>query len=279
MERALELTPEDDTVARARRLRRLGEILAFSADMQTGAATVAEAVDLLRAEIERESSPEHREAATRGYARAAASLGEIQLEQLRFADTRALVNEALERVAVEDEGVVRLLILRGHATVALENDVETGSADSARALGLARRLEDPALELEAQAWLARMHIPYATALVVVDWARVERFAKELGRWSTVAGAIESQAMHALVDDRPNDVFPHADRLTEPRGRRSGGIRGLGRLPPYGSTAHPRGLGRGPRRRRSRHPARRRQRVSPRLRPDLDGAPAARFGPA
>jgi hypothetical protein len=201
-------------IPRARRLRRLGEIVAFSADMQAGATAVAEAVSLLNAEIERESAREHREAAMRGYARAAASLAEIQLEQLRFADARTLVNEALERVAVEDEGVARLLILRGHATVALENDVETASADSTRALALARRLEDPGLELEAQAWLARMHIPYKTALAAVDWPHVERFAKELGRWSTVAGAIAAEALHALVDDRPNDVFPQADRLSD-----------------------------------------------------------------
>jgi predicted ATPase len=207
LRRSLELT-EDAPLDRARRLHALGELVAFSADMEAGAQAVEEAVELARPFAERGE----REAVAL-HASACASLAAIFIEQLRFEEARSVVDGALVHAPPLEGGTARLLIFRAHSRLALTNEAEPALADAARAQAIAQALDDPELELEARAWFARLHIPHAE-LVQADWTDVERQARELGRWTTAAAAVERQAVVELAGDSVASVLPLADRLQQ-----------------------------------------------------------------
>jgi class 3 adenylate cyclase/tetratricopeptide (TPR) repeat protein len=204
LERAVDLTAAGAPLDRGRRLRRLGEITAYGADMEDGARTVEQAVELLR---------DAGEAASCEYRIAVASLAAIWIEQIRFPEAHELVERALADGAGDDEGTARLLISRGWTTAVLTHTLDTARRDSARAAAIAARLGNEQLRVDALSWLAQLHVP-ARDLLLTDWAEIEQHARGRRSWKLAAAALECRALAALVDDRPRDALRAADALDE-----------------------------------------------------------------
>jgi tetratricopeptide (TPR) repeat protein len=227
LRRALSHVDESAPLMRAGLLLALGEATAYTADMDEGATLLGQAVELYRAALDDgaadaaagNGTEAGATAAVRtGYAAAAAALGRVWIQQVRFDSAAKLADEALTRLG--DDGstaIAPLLGIRGWVKATLTVDREA-LADIDRALDIARGAADRRLELELKDWRAGA-LGELDEYDVADWQDIERLAVELGDWQRAVKAMRMQAGQYL-DDQPGLVWPLADRVEE-IGRRRG----------------------------------------------------------
>ncbi|HUG48632.1 MAG TPA: adenylate/guanylate cyclase domain-containing protein, partial [Candidatus Limnocylindria bacterium] len=219
---ALQMSGPAETVVRARLLLRLGEVTAYTADMDEGGRYLGEALQLYRDAFSA-PPPDLAEGALeklrQGYGRAAAALGRVWVQQLRFDDAEALAQATLEAIGeAEDPAVARLLAVRGWVRSTLTMDPATID-DLDRALRIARAAGDRRLELDIVEWRAAARGEVGL-FDPADWAELESLATELGDGSRAVRALRAQAS-VLVDDRHAEVWPLADRAEDVARRRGG----------------------------------------------------------
>jgi tetratricopeptide (TPR) repeat protein len=189
--RALEHTPEDEPVLRARRLTLLGEATAFGFDMDEAARHLDEACATLRPVL-----PDGRAE----FARAASIRVLIAFEQTRFAEGVDLATALLDSVGDDsDPPAARVLLGRARCMHGLTNRMEDTAPDCERVLEIARRFGDRELELDALTVLVAARAEAGVASGPEEWEPVESLARELHRWRTVAGALLNQRDESAPD--------------------------------------------------------------------------------
>ena len=215
---------DDDPLLRARLLLRLGDVTAYTADMDEGLAMLAEATELYR--TAHEESGRTSSAARTGFGTATAAQARAFIQQLQFERAGRLATEALELVGAPDDAVVaRLLSIRSWVKSTMTEQPESRD-DADRALAIAQQLGDRALELEVLDWRARV-LGELGLLRPADVEQIERLAIDLADWTRATRAMRMRAGF-LVDDRASEVLPLMD-ATEAILRRHGTEEELGWL--------------------------------------------------
>ena len=191
-ERALELTPADEQLARARRLEQLAQAAEHSAGAVAAEAHAREALELYRAVGDRD-----------GLSSAALFLGRLLHSQTRFAEAERLADELLAEAGAErDAATARLLVMHAHAVLGGRDAYEPAADDCRVALEIARELGDTELELTV--------LEVATSLRAErgdsdpGWDELEQAARSARRWATVVSALCARA-GGYVDDGPAEV--------------------------------------------------------------------------
>lgn len=210
--RSLALTPDDEPLRRARRLQALGQATAFGADMDEGLASVTEAMALFRSRMTAAEDPAEAREARDGYARAAALVGQIYGQQIRFHDMVELADRVLAEIDDRDDiATARMLLARalGHGMIS-EASFAPHRPDVERALAIAQDAGDGDLELDALGLLARD---------VDDFRKLEEAALRHGRWEVAIKAARTQGAVLLPDhaDRSLDAADRVAGLAESRG--------------------------------------------------------------
>src|SRR4029077_12099712 len=182
--RALEHTPPDDPLTLSRRLTLLGEATAFGADMDEGLRTLDEACEHLRTAL-----PDARA----DLARAPSIRVFISFEQTRLAEGVELATARVDDVGDEDDPpAARVLLGRARCMHGLTNRYDDTAPDCERVLGIARRVGDRELELDARTVLGAPRSEAGLTAGPEEWVEVEKIARELRRWRTVSSALLSQ---------------------------------------------------------------------------------------
>jgi tetratricopeptide (TPR) repeat protein len=215
--RSIELTPDGDDLARARRWEKLGDATAFAADMDEGAAAYEKAIDLYRAAAG--AAARATEAAARlaearsGLARSTAALSDVRYQQLRFNDARDIANEALAEVGDEDRAAIaRLLTARALGSLGASGPSPDIERDLERATELARGSAEPRVELKARSGLAMLRSESGRG-TMADWQELSEMAQATGDWREAVGASTSAIMY-LLDDRAVESFAPIERTRE-----------------------------------------------------------------
>lgn len=194
LQRSLAHTAHDAVIDRARRLARLGEILAASGDMDGGARVLAEAADLFRGELGRGDGD--RAASRAGYASATSRLASVWNQQLRFPEAEALADAALREIGERgDRETAMLLSARATNAVAHRGRWPQAEEDVARALAIAREHADTALELDALRAYVVVENERSGRLDVSKLERTEELARAQGRWDAAINSMRGRATH------------------------------------------------------------------------------------
>ena len=117
--------------------------------------------------------------------------------------------------AGDDAGTARLLLLRAFSVNAATNETDEPRADSERALAIAVRLGDRAIELQALERLLMIRDDSTPD----EWASLAELALAAGRFEVATRALRVQA-DASVGDHPFSaltIVDEADRLAQARG--------------------------------------------------------------
>ena len=189
--RALDFTetPEDC----ARRLRSLGEVVAFSSSMVEGRAAIEEALSIYREQRAAHPDPDHLRDA---YAEAAIALGSVLDRQIQFDAMELLADETLREIGERrDAATAALLAMRGTACM-LRLDDESAEEDARRALEIAREGGFEDVELRATEVLARSAT--GPQKLIERFEELGRLARKLGRHGTAVAAMHSIA--SLLSD-------------------------------------------------------------------------------
>lgn len=206
LRRALELTPEDDALPRARRLTALARAIAFVSDMDEGTRLAREALQILRDVVERGgASADVREA----LAWTTWLLCRILGQQLRFHEVVALADRGLADIGeADDVPTARLVVARGLGRGMISDEEfeanERGSLE--RVVAIAQAAGDRDLELDGRIWLG---------LIEGDephWRRIAQIAQELGRLDAAAQALRVLAALTLpdrIDEGMERIAEHA----------------------------------------------------------------------
>ncbi len=220
-QRALDLTPEDETIHRSRRLQRLGEVTAFAADMNQGAQEVAEAREIARLAVSQAASNEDRIAARTRLAEATAALAWIRQAQLRFAEAAQLSEEAITELGEDgpSELVARLLSLSAFTHYGLTNRFDDVKADAQRAINLASAVGSEATELDATEWMFYPRVVHRALLPLINWDRSFELASSQKRWASLVAIFQGRALAALAGDEenPSDLLGRAEEIAEAHG--------------------------------------------------------------
>src|SRR4051794_1294009 len=199
-QRSVELSAEAPPLVRARRLERLARPTANTVG-------VGEAEPILRDALEqyRLGRTDGERDARRGLASAGAALGDLLHTQTRFAEGELLATALLEEIGEPDDASTgRLLVMRAMAIVSAWDDYDRSELDAAQALILARKSEDPILELDALTISARVLVERGDERAYEAWAGVEQLARRAGNWEKVSAASRILATREL-EDSPDDV--------------------------------------------------------------------------
>jgi len=204
LERSLELGAQAGLDA-ARRRRLLGDVVAEGGDMDEARVQLEQAREL--------AEPLIAEAGGRlEYAAATAALGRVANQQVRFAEAKALADDALALLGErEDRETAQLLLLRAMGHGMGTDEVEQPMRDTERAIGLARRVGDADLELEAQSFLPMVQDD--PEQMVAGFHAVWELGRARGRWQTAATARRTEAAF-LLDTDPVAAAAALDEATE-----------------------------------------------------------------
>jgi class 3 adenylate cyclase/tetratricopeptide (TPR) repeat protein len=193
-ERALDLTPDDEPLSRARRLERLAQASVNSAGAAQAELHAREALALYREASDRD-----------GLSTAALFLGRLLFAQVRFGESEQLADELLAAFGdIRDAATVRLLVMRADATLGGRDAYDAAGRDAELALEIAQELGDAELELT----VLELATPLRAERGDSDpgWAELEQAARRARRWPTVVNALRAQAGDH-VDDDPDLVPP------------------------------------------------------------------------
>ena len=206
-ERALELTPEDEPLSRARRLERLARATVNSAGATEAELQAREALALYRASADRD-----------GFSSAALLLGRLLQAQARFFEAEQLADELLAAFdAARDAATVRLLVMRAQAMLGGRDAYETAGRDADLALEIAQELDDAELELT----VLELATPLRAERGDPDpgWPELEHAARRVRRWPAVVNALRARAGDRTDDDPESvpDLVAPAAALAEAHG--------------------------------------------------------------
>jgi class 3 adenylate cyclase/predicted ATPase len=224
LQAALQHTREAEFLRRARLLQFLGEVTAFSADMDEGAQAVQQALDLSRTAFHSTDIDRAAEVRLR-YGEAASALASIWIEQLRFDDAARLVSGVLAEIGQQrDETTARLLSVRGLARLALTNRfTHTGTEDLARASQIARTTGNRGLELDVveSVFLFRIHDRRFSARV--DWDEALAIAQSGRRWASLVAILQTRAIGLVGtrDEEARGMLQFAAETAKARGLNEG----------------------------------------------------------
>jgi class 3 adenylate cyclase/tetratricopeptide (TPR) repeat protein len=199
-ERALELTVDDEPLARARRLERLARAAVNSTGAAEAERHTREALELYRTATDRD-----------GLSSAALLLGRLLFAQVRFAEAEQLAGELLSAFREpRDAATARLLVMRADAVLGGRDAYEAAGRDSEQALEIARELDDAELELT----VLELATPLRAERGDSDpgWRELEQAARRVRRWPAVVNALRAQAGDHTDDDPdavPSLVAPAA----------------------------------------------------------------------
>jgi len=202
LRQALDLTPDDDHPARARRWLRLAEAIGFTGDMDEALAALAVPIDLYEALLDSTQTADTQEAgavtARDGYAQAVALRGTLRIEQLQFKEAETLADRALQRLGanLDDLGAARLLHLRAWARVAYADGVDA-DADLEHARAIASTAGDRQLEFQAAALLADLKADrgeLGPEEFLAGRRRIFELAMELGDFRRAGSALRTIAV-------------------------------------------------------------------------------------
>jgi tetratricopeptide (TPR) repeat protein len=203
LRRALDLTPGDSSLDRARRWDLLGEATVASADMDEAGRAFEEARSIFGSVYRDPARPhDEREVARAGLGRASARLGHVLYQQIAFGPALELATETLAEIGERDDvATVRLLILRDEAVSGLTNDYRPLQGSVELTLERAHRAGDPDVVLDAL--YHRVAIRHEGGTVdIEEWRELATAARARGRWPLVARALTGAAMIAMDSDRP-----------------------------------------------------------------------------
>ena len=197
--RSIELTDPAATIDLARRRRRLGEVLAASADLDAGIAELEAALA---------SSPED----PVSLAASAYSLGRAYMQQIRFDEAERLTIDTIDRLSGQPDALMaRLHALHAWAVAAQGRD--EGVLDEVElARTMARGAADPYVELDVldHAAAARDEVDAGTD---ADWVALEDRARALGAWHHVVAAARVRAVYRAFED-PASALPAFEETAE-----------------------------------------------------------------
>jgi hypothetical protein len=203
LRQALDLTPDDDHPARARRWLRLAEAIGFTGDMDEALAALAVPIDLYEALLDSTQTADTQEAgavtARDGYSRAVALRGTLRIEQLQFKEAEVLADRALQRLGanLDDLGAARLLHLRAWARVAYAEGIDA-DADLEHARAIASTAGDRQLEFQAAALLADLGADrgeLGPEEFLAERRRIFELAMELGDFRRAGSALRTIAVY------------------------------------------------------------------------------------
>lgn len=189
--RSIELSDGTAPIDLARRRRRLGEVLAASADLDAGIAELAAALDACP-----DDPP--------SLAASAYALARACMQQIRFADAERLTSETLSRLADEPDALRARLHALHAWTVAAQGRKDGVLEEVERAREMARAAGDPYLELDVldHASAARDEVDASSES---EWAELETRARALGAWGHVVTAGRVRAMYRAAADATEAV--------------------------------------------------------------------------
>jgi tetratricopeptide (TPR) repeat protein len=227
LRQALELTPDDDHPARARRWLRLAEAIGFTGDMDEALAALVVPIELYEALLDSAADGESHEAGPitvrDGYARAVALRGTLRIEQLQFKEAEALADRALQHLDgnLDDLAAARLLHLRAWARMAYSADADA-EGDLERARAIASTAGERQLEFQAGTLLADLKVDRGEVGPVEFLAgrrRMFELAIELGEFRRAGSALRTLALtHAEQGGREAaDLLAEALQLAEAHG--------------------------------------------------------------
>jgi class 3 adenylate cyclase/predicted ATPase len=195
LRRSIELSPETFVLDRSRRWRLLAEASTHLDEAEQAARTALE--------LARSAFPDDRSAAREAYADAAAALGRVLHEQLRFHEEIRLAEDVLAEIGGADRATAVLLLLWAFAAEGIDAPVERRLESLDRARDLAARCGDTHLEfrIRARRTLEATDLDESSILECADLARL---GAKLGEWSESVRALHSQAAllidHGSIDD-------------------------------------------------------------------------------
>jgi len=184
--RAIARSDGEQPTTLSRRRRRLGEVLAASADLDAGIAELEGALTCCP------DDPE-------SVAAAAYALGRAYMQQIRFGEAERLLSETLTSVAGAPERLrARLHALHAWA-VSAQGRVDGVLDETVLARAMAARSGDPLLELQVleHTSAARDELDAASE---DDWAELEERARALGAWHQVVAAARIRATYVATHD-------------------------------------------------------------------------------
>ncbi|HEX7224814.1 MAG TPA: adenylate/guanylate cyclase domain-containing protein [Candidatus Limnocylindria bacterium] len=184
--RSIELTDAANAVDVGRRRRRLGEVLAASADLD---AAIGELTTALAACPDDAPS----------VAASAYALGRAYMQQIRFGEAERLTADALARLAGEPDALLARLHALHAWTIAAQGRDDGVLDEVERATAMARHGGDPFVELDVldHGSAARDEIDASSD---AGWAELESRARALGAWRHVVTAARARAMYQANDD-------------------------------------------------------------------------------
>ena len=197
--RSIELTDPAADLDLGRRHRRLGEVLAASADLDAGIAELEAALSCCP------NDPA-------SVAASAYSLARAYMEQIRFAEAEALTAETLDKLSGQPAAQLARLQALHAWTVAAQGREDGVLAELEVAREGARAASDPYVELDVldHSSAAQDEIDASSAAA---WAELEDRARALGAWGHVVRAARSRAMH-LAFEQPRAGLPVLEQTAE-----------------------------------------------------------------
>jgi class 3 adenylate cyclase len=186
LRRSIDLTDAAAPVDVGRRRRRLGEVLAASADLDAGIGELKAALAACP-----DDAP--------SVAASAYALARAYMQQIRFSEAERLTADTLDRLASEPDALLARLHALHAWTVAAQGRDEGVLEEVEMARSMARSAEDPYVELDVldHASAARDEIDASSD---ADWAELETRARELGAWRHVVTAARVRAMYRAAED-------------------------------------------------------------------------------
>jgi tetratricopeptide (TPR) repeat protein len=215
--RAVELTPDDDLLARGRRLTRLGQSFSGSGSLDQAIDADERAVACFEVALADGTMDDAaRDVARRALATAARALGMARYEQTRFGDAADIAARALALVGDDDRATVPVELLAIEAELALTNDARSLSTRMADVRRRAEATGDPDLALEAAHTETRVRTEAgeATADEFLDLAA--RFEAR-GRWRGATSAMVNAVKAGGTDESFEVNAARADALADAHG--------------------------------------------------------------
>jgi tetratricopeptide (TPR) repeat protein len=197
--RSIELTDPAATLDLGRRRRRLGEVLAASADLDAG---------IVELEAALACCPDD----PASVAASAYALGRAYMQQIRFEEAERITADTLARLAGEPDALLARLRALHAWTVAAQGRDDGVLAEVELARETARRADDPYVELDVldHAAAARDELDASSD---AEWAELEERARTLGAWRHVISAARVRAVYTSFLD-PAAALPALEETAE-----------------------------------------------------------------
>jgi tetratricopeptide (TPR) repeat protein len=197
--RSIELTEAQAAVDVARRRRRLGEVLAATADLDAA---------IIELEAALAGCPDD----PASVAASAYALGRAYMQQIRFEEAERITADTLAGLAGQPDALLARLHALHAWTIAGQGRADGVLEEVEVARRMARSAGDPYLELDVLDHAAAAH-DEVDASSDAQWAELEDRARSLGAWSHVIAAARVRAVYTSFQD-PAAALPALEETAE-----------------------------------------------------------------